>query len=163
MTNRDFHDPRARSNEPALGAHRRRSSLEIVDIMNAESASGGGAGARRSRFARAIDLIVAAFRPVSARLRRRRHVRPSGRPRCHRMPATFGVPPTMVTGWIAALSRAREERRGREDDVNAGWRPMDTAEVTNRDVVVESRRAVRRRMCVPHWARHRRSAPQPSC
>src|SRR5260370_746404 len=115
------------------------SSLEIVDIMNAEDARVAGVvQGQREQIARAIDLIVAAFKAggrlvyvgagTSGRL---------GVLDATECPPTFGVPPTMVTGVIAggypALVKSAE---GAEDDVNAGMAAMDTAEVTNRDVVV---------------------------
>ncbi len=92
----------------------------------------------RDRIAAAIELIVAAFRAAgrlvyvgagtSGRL---------GVLDATECPPTFGVPPTMVVGVIAggypALVKSAE---GAEDDVNAGGAAMDTAAVTNRDVVV---------------------------
>ena len=142
MTNRDFHDPRAtEQRNPRSERIDVASSLEIVDIMNAEDAGVAGVvQGQREQIARAIDLIVAAFKTggrlvyvgagTSGRL---------GVLDATECPPTFGVPPTMVTGVIAggygALVKSAE---GAEDDVNAGAAAMDPggAAVTNRDVVV---------------------------
>jgi len=140
MTNRDFHDPRAtEQRNPRSERIDVASSLEIVDIMNAEDARVAGVvQGQREQIARAIDLIVAAFKAggrlvyvgagTSGRL---------GVLDATECPPTFGVPPTMVTGVIAggypALVKSAE---GAEDDVNAGMVAMDTAQVTNRDVVL---------------------------
>ena len=142
MTNRDFHDPRAtEQRNPRSERIDVASSLEIVDIMNAEDARVAGVvQGQREQIARAIDLIVAAFKTggrlvyvgagTSGRL---------GVLDATECPPTFGVPPTMVTGVIAggygALVKSAE---GAEDDVNAGAAAMDPggAAVTNRDVVV---------------------------
>jgi len=140
MTNRDFHDPRAtEQRNPRSERIDVALSLEIVDIMNAEDARVAGVvQGQREQIARAIDLIVAAFKAggrlvyvgagTSGRL---------GVLDATECPPTFGVPPTMVTGVIAggypALVKSAE---GAEDDVNAGMVAMDTAQVTNRDVVV---------------------------
>jgi len=140
MTNRDFHDPRAtEQRNPRSERIDVASSLEIVDIMNAEDARVAGVvQGQREQIARAIDLIVGAFKAggrlvyvgagTSGRL---------GVLDATECPPTFGVPPTMVTGVIAggypALVKSAE---GAEDDVNAGMVAMDTAQVTNRDVVV---------------------------
>jgi len=142
MTNRDFHDPRAtEQRNPRSERIDVASSLEIVDIMNAEDARVAGVvQGQREQIARAIDLIVAAFKTggrlvyvgagTSGRL---------GVLDATECPPTFGVPPTMVGGVIAggygALVKSAE---GAEDDVNAGAAAMDPggAAVTNRDVVV---------------------------
>ena len=140
MTNRDFSDPRAtEQRNPRSERIDVASSLEIVDIMNAEDARVAGVvHEQRAQIAQAIDLIVAAFKAegrlvyagagTSGRL---------GVLDATECPPTFGVPPTMVTGVMAggygALVKSAE---GAEDDVNAGAAAMDTAGVTNRDVVV---------------------------
>jgi N-acetylmuramic acid 6-phosphate etherase len=140
MTNRDFSDPRAtEQRNPRTERIDVASSLEIVDLMNAEDARVAGiVHGERERIAAAIDLIVAAFHSggrliyvgagTSGRL---------GVLDATECPPTFGVPPTMVTGVIAggyaALVKSAE---GAEDDVNAGGAAMDTAGVTNHDVVV---------------------------
>jgi len=140
MTNGDFHDPRAtEQRNPRSERIDVAASLEIVDIMNGEDAHVAGVvHGQREQIARAIDLIVAAFKAggrlvyvgagTSGRL---------GVLDATECPPTFGVPPTMVTGVIAggygALVKSAE---GAEDDVNAGMAAMDTAQVTHRDVVV---------------------------
>src|SRR6058998_3762687 len=140
MTNRDFHDPRAtEQRNPRSERIDVASSLEIVDIMNAEDARVADVvHGQREQIAQAIDLIMAAFKAggrlvyvgagTSGRL---------GVLDATECPPTFGVPPTMVTGVIAggygALVKSAE---GAEDDVNAGMAAMDTAGVTKQDVVV---------------------------
>src|SRR6267142_2204276 len=64
MTNRDFHDPRAtEQRNPRSERIDVALSLEIVDIMNAEDARVAGVvQGQREKIARAIDLIVAAFK-----------------------------------------------------------------------------------------------------
>src|SRR5437773_10460210 len=140
MTNRDFHDPRAtEQRNPRSERIDVASSLEIVDIMNAEDAGVAGVvQGQREQIARAIDLVVAAFKAegrlvyVGAGTSGRLGVLDASE-----CPPTFSVPPTMVVGVIAggygALVKSAE---GAEDDVNAGMAAMDTASVTNRDVVV---------------------------
>src|SRR5437773_8710967 len=136
MTNRDFHDPRAtEQRNPRSERIDVASSLEIVDIMNAEDARVADVvHGQREQIAQAIDLIMAAFKAggrlvyvgagTSGRL---------GVLDATECPPTFGVPPTMVTGVIAggypALVKSAE---GAEDDVNAGGAAMDTAGGTNR-------------------------------
>ena len=140
MTNRDFSDPRAtEQRNPRSERIDVASSLEIVDIINAEDATiAGVVHAQRQHIARAIDLIVAAFQAggrlvyVGAGTSGRLGVLDASE-----CPPTFGVPPTMVVGVIAggygALVKSAE---GVEDDVNAGGAAMDTAGVTPQDVVV---------------------------
>src|SRR5712691_4343674 len=142
MTNRDFSDPLAtEQRNPRSQRIDVASSLEIVDIMNAEDASVAGVvRGQREQIARAIDLIVAAFKTSGGGRLVYVGAGTSGRlgvldaTEC---PPTFSVPPTMVTGVIAggygALVKSAE---GAEDDVNAGGAAMDAAAVTNRDVVV---------------------------
>src|SRR2546422_4446422 len=64
MTNRDFSDPRAtEQRNPRTERIDVASSLEIVDLMNAEDATiAKVVHGERERIAAAIDLIVAAFR-----------------------------------------------------------------------------------------------------
>ncbi len=140
MTNHDFSDPRAtEQRNPRSERIDAASSLAIVDIMNAEDASVAGVvSGQREQIARAIDLVVAAFKAegrlvyVGAGTSGRLGVLDASE-----CPPTFSVPPTMVVGVIAggygALVKSAE---GAEDDVNAGMAAMDTASVTNRDVVV---------------------------
>src|SRR6185436_6787229 len=63
MTNRDFSDPRpTEQRNPRTERIDVASSLEIVDLMNAEDATIAGAvRAVRGDLARAIDLVVEAF------------------------------------------------------------------------------------------------------
>src|SRR5437773_9473470 len=140
MTNRDFHDPRAtEQRNPRSERIDVASSLEIVDIMNAEDAGVAGVvQVQREQIARAVDLIVAAFK-VGGRLV---YVGAGTSGRlgvldATECPPTFGVPATLVTGVIAggygALVKSAE---GAEDDVNAGMAAMDTAGVTKQDVVL---------------------------
>jgi N-acetylmuramic acid 6-phosphate etherase len=148
MTNRDFHDSRAtEQRNPRSERIDVASSLEIVDIMNAEDASVAGVvHGQREQIARAIDLIVAAFKGGAGSGGRLIYVGAGTSGRlgvldATECPPTFSVPPTMVTGVIAggygALVKSAE---GAEDDVNAGAAAMDPAgggaAVTNRDVVV---------------------------
>src|SRR6266540_3237293 len=105
------------------------SSLEIVDLINAEDSTVAPAvHAVRQDVARAIDLVVDAFRRggrlvyvgagTSGRL---------GVLDATECPPTFGTLPQMVVGVIAggygALVKSVE---GAEDDVNAGAAAMDT-------------------------------------
>jgi N-acetylmuramic acid 6-phosphate etherase len=140
MTNRDFRDPRAtEQRNPRSERVDVASSLEIVDVMNAEDAGVPAAvHAQREPIAAGIDLIVNAFRTAgrlvyvgagtSGRL---------GVLDATECPPTFGTPPEMVVGVIAggygALVKSAE---GAENDVNRGAQDVDTAGVTNRDVVV---------------------------
>ena len=140
MTNRDFTDPRAtEQRNPRTARIDTASSLEIVDLMNAEDARVAGVvQGERERIAKAIDLVVEAFRAggrlvyVGAGTSGRLGVLDAAE-----CPPTFSVPSTLVVGVIAggygALVKSAE---GAEDDVNAGMAAMDTASVTNRDVVV---------------------------
>jgi N-acetylmuramic acid 6-phosphate etherase len=115
------------------------SSLEIVDLINAEDATVAPAiRAVRADVARAIDLILAAFRRggrlvyVGAGTSGRLGVLDASE-----CPPTFGTPPEMVVGMVAggygALVRSSE---GAEDDVNAGMEAMDQARVEPRDFVL---------------------------
>jgi N-acetylmuramic acid 6-phosphate etherase len=140
MTTSDFSDPRlTEQRNPRTERIDVASSLEIVDLMNAEDAGVAGAvHAERQRIAQAIDLVVAALQQggrlvyvgagTSGRL---------GVLDATECPPTFGTPPTMVVGVIAggygALVKSVE---GAEDDVNAGAAAMDSSVVTPREVVV---------------------------
>src|SRR6266850_503432 len=140
MTTSDFRDPRlTEQRNPRTERIDVASSLEIVDLMNAEDATVAGAvRGQREQMAEAIDLVVAALQQggrliyvgagTSGRL---------GVLDATECPPTFGTPPTMVVGVIAggygALVKTAE---GAEDDVNAGAAAMDSAAVTPRDVVV---------------------------
>lgn len=140
MTTPAHHDPRlTEQRNPRTEGIDLASSLEIVDLMNAEDRTVAEAVHReREAIARAIDLVVEGFRQggrllyvgagTSGRL---------GVLDATECPPTFGTPPEMVVGVIAggypALVKSVE---GSEDDVNAGAAAMDTAGVTGRDVVI---------------------------
>jgi len=140
MTTSDFRDPRlTEQRNPRTERIDVASSLEIVDLMNAEDAGVAAAvRGQREGIAAAIELVVAALQQggrlvyvgagTSGRL---------GVLDATECPPTFGTPPTLVVGVIAggygALVKSAE---GAEDDVNAGAAAMDTAVVTPRDVVV---------------------------
>jgi N-acetylmuramic acid 6-phosphate etherase len=115
------------------------SSLEIVDLMNAEDATVAPAvHAVREAIVRAIDLVVEAFRAggrliyVGAGTSGRLGVLDASE-----CPPTFGTPPEMVVGVIAggyaALVKSAE---GAEDDVNAGMAAMDNVRVAPADFVL---------------------------
>jgi N-acetylmuramic acid 6-phosphate etherase len=135
-----FHDPRfTEQRNPRTERIDVASTLEIVDLMNAEDATVAGAvGRERERIAQAIELVVAAFRRggrlvyVGAGTSGRLGVLDAAE-----CPPTFGTPPEMVVGVIAggygALVKSVE---GAEDDVNAAAAAMDTAAVSSADVVV---------------------------
>jgi N-acetylmuramic acid 6-phosphate etherase len=140
MANPDFRDPRpTEQRNPRSQRIDIASSLEIVDLMNAEDAAIAGiVHGEREKIGRAIDLLVTAFKTggrliyVGAGTSGRLGVLDAAE-----CPPTFGTPPSMVTGVIAggytALVKSAE---GAEDDVNAGAADIETAGVTNRDVVV---------------------------
>jgi N-acetylmuramic acid 6-phosphate etherase len=140
MTNRDFTDPRAtEQRNPRTERIDLASSLEIVDLMNAEDQIVPAAvRGERERIASAIELIVDAFRSggrllyIGAGTSGRLGVLDAAE-----CPPTFGTDPKMVVGVIAggygALVKSVE---GAEDDVNTGAAAIDTANVTKRDVVV---------------------------
>ncbi len=140
MSASDFQDPRlTEQRNPRTGRIDVASSLEIVDLINAEDALVAPAlRAVREHIARAIDLAVAAFARggrllyagagTSGRL---------GVLDASECPPTFGTPPGMVVGIIAggypALVKSVE---GAEDDVNAAAAAIDQAGVTAADFVL---------------------------
>src|SRR6266702_140098 len=140
MTAPDFQDPRlTEQRNPRTGRIDVASSLEIVDLINAEDALVAPAvRAERERIAHAIDLAVSAFERggrllyagagTSGRL---------GVLDASECPPTFGTPPEMVVGIIAggyeALVRSVE---GAEDDVNAAAAAIDKAGVGAKDFVL---------------------------
>ncbi len=140
MTTHDFSDPRATEQRNQRTQRiDTASSLEIVDLMNAEDATvATTVRGTREQIARAIDLVVEAFRSggrliyVGAGTSGRLGVLDAAE-----CPPTFSVPPTLVTGVIAggygALVKSVE---GAEDDINAGMAAVDTAGVTKRDVLM---------------------------
>jgi len=117
----------------------RRSTLEIVDILNAEDRKVAPAVAReRKRIARAVDIIVEGFRRrgrlfyVGAGTSGRLGVLDASE-----CPPTFSTPPSMVQGIIAggrrALVRAVE---GAEDSFEDGATALEKKRLKPRDVVV---------------------------
>ncbi len=124
---------------PRSEAIDRRSSLEIVRIINEEDRSVADAvRAEAAAIARAVDLAVASFRSggrlvyvgagTSGRL---------GVLDATEMPPTYGTDPETVQGVIAggleALVRSQE---GAEDHPGAGAAAMDEREVGPRDFVM---------------------------
>jgi N-acetylmuramic acid 6-phosphate etherase len=115
------------------------SSLELVDLINAEDATVAAAVARaHHEIARTIDLVEAAFLAGGRLL----YVGAGTSGRLGVLDAaecvpTFSAPPGMVVGIIAggapALLRPVE---GAEDDVNGGMAIMDANQVGPNDVVV---------------------------
>src|SRR6266699_2140882 len=140
MTLPDYRDPRlTEQRNPRTERIDVASTLEIVDLLNAEDATVAGAvRAVRAELARAIDLVVDALgrggrliyvgAGTSGRL---------GVLDASECPPTFGTPPEMVVGVIAggyaALVKSSE---GAEDDVNAGMEAMDQARVAAHDFVL---------------------------
>jgi len=140
MTTSDFRDPRlTEQRNPRTERIDVASTLEIVDLMNAEDATVAAAVHReRERIAQAIDLVVAALQHggrliyVGAGTSGRLGVLDAAE-----CPPTFGTPPSTVVGVIAGGAAALVKSvEGAEDDVNAGAAAMDTAAVTAQDVVV---------------------------
>ena len=135
-----FHDPRlTEQRNPHTARIDVASSLEIVDLLNAEDATIAAAvHAQREALARAIDLVVEAFRQggrlvyVGAGTSGRLGVLDAAE-----CPPTFGTPPALVVGLIAGGAAALlKSVEGAEDDVNAGSEAMDAARVSPADVVV---------------------------
>jgi len=140
MSTPDFHDPRlTEQRNPRTEAIDVASSLEIVDLMHAEDRLVPDAvHACRAEIARAIDLVVDAFRAggrlvyvgagTSGRL---------GVLDATECPPTFGTPPEMVVGIIAgglpALTRSQE---GAEDDTAAAVHDLNAHGVSAKDLVV---------------------------
>ncbi len=136
----DYHDPRlTEQRNPRTQRIDVAATLEIVDLLNAEDARVAPAvHAVRAELARAVDLVVEAFRRggrliyVGAGTSGRLGVLDASE-----CPPTFGTPPEMVVGVIAggyaALVKSSE---GAEDDVNAGMAAMDQAGVAAHDFVL---------------------------
>ena len=140
MANPDFRDPRpTEQRNPGTQRIDIASSLEIVDLMNAEDETVAGiVHGEREKVARAIDLLVTAFKTggrliyVGAGTSGRLGVLDAAE-----CPPTFGTAPSLVTGVIAGgYSALVKSAEGAEDDVNAGAADIQTSGVTNRDVVV---------------------------
>ena len=124
---------------PRSAAIDRLSSLELVDLVNAEDRTVAEAvGEERAAIARAIDLVVDAFRAggrliyVGAGTSGRLGVLDAAE-----MPPTFGSDPSMVVGILAgghqALVRAQE---GAEDDPEDGGAAVEGLEVGPDDFVL---------------------------
>lgn len=140
MTTPDFLDARLteRRNPRSIGIDV-ASSLEIVDLMNAEDTRVPVAVAQcRAQIATMIDHVVEAF----ARGGRLVYVGAGTSGRlgvldAAECPPTFGTQPEMVVGIIAggvaALTRSQE---GAEDDAQAGGDAVDAVNVNDRDVVL---------------------------
>src|SRR4029077_14372574 len=140
MTTPAFHDPRlTEQRNPRTQKIDVASSLEIVDLINAEDATVAAAGhAERANLARAIDLVLGAFQAggrllyVGAGTSGRLGVLDAAE-----CPPTFGSPPTQVVGIIAGGATALiKSAEGAEDDRQAGAAAMDTAGVDERDMVM---------------------------
>jgi N-acetylmuramic acid 6-phosphate etherase len=140
MTVPDYRDPRlTEQRNPRTERIDVASTLEIVDLLNAEDATVAGAvQAVRGELARAIDLVVDAFgrggrliyvgAGTSGRL---------GVLDASECPPTFGTPPEMVVGVIAGGYQALvKSSEGAEDDVNAGMAAIDQARVAPADFVL---------------------------
>jgi N-acetylmuramic acid 6-phosphate etherase len=135
-----YHDPRlTEQRNPRTARIDVASSLEIVDLLNAEDATIAPAvHAQREAMARAIDLVVDAFRQggrlvyVGAGTSGRLGVLDAAE-----CPPTFGTPAALVVGLVAGGAPALlKSVEGAEDDVNAGSEAMDAARVSPSDVVV---------------------------
>jgi len=117
----------------------RRSTLEIVEIINAEDAKVASAVRKESRrIARAVELVVESFRRggrlfyVGAGTSGRLGVLDASE-----CPPTFGVSPTMVQGIIAGGRRALvRSSEGAEDHAQAGAAAIDKRRIGPRDTVV---------------------------
>jgi N-acetylmuramic acid 6-phosphate etherase len=140
MPTPEFLDPRlTERRNPSTASIDTASALEIVDLMNAEDRMVPDAvGGAREELARAIDLVVDAFRAggrlvyVGAGTSGRLGVLDASE-----CPPTFGTAPELVVGIIAggrpALTRSQE---GVEDDTAAGAQAIDEVAVSARDVVM---------------------------
>jgi len=116
-----------------------RSSLEIVDIINAEDALVAQAvGKQRKVIAAAVDLITERF----ARGGRLFYVGAGTSGRlgvldASECPPTFGSPPSMVQGIIAGGRRALvRSAEGAEDHASDGRDAVNAKKISKRDTVV---------------------------
>jgi len=117
----------------------RRSTLEIVDIINSEDRKVAPAvGKERLRIAAAVDIIVSSFRRggrlfyVGAGTSGRLGVLDAAE-----CPPTFGTRPSMVQGIIAGGRRALVRSvEGAEDCAGDGAAAVDKKRVKSCDVVV---------------------------
>lgn len=140
MPLRDFIDPRlTEQRNPRSAGIDVASSLEIVDLMNAEDRTVPQVvHTRLGEIARVIDMVVDRFRLggrlvyVGAGTSGRLGVLDAAE-----CPPTFGTPPELVVGIIAggteALTRSKE---GAEDDEDAAREALKANRVNERDVVV---------------------------
>jgi N-acetylmuramic acid 6-phosphate etherase len=140
MSHPDFHDSRlTEQRNPRTTRIDVASSLEIVDLLNAEDRTVAAAvDGERVAIARAVDLVLDAFQIgggllyVGAGTSGRLGVLDAAE-----CPPTFGTPPELVRGMIAggpaAMFRSQE---GAEDDGAAARRAVDDAGVSSRDVVM---------------------------
>jgi N-acetylmuramic acid 6-phosphate etherase len=140
MSTPEYVDPRlTERRNPRTAAIDTASALEIVEMMNVEDRTVPDAvWAAREHIARAIELVVAAFRAggrlvyVGAGTSGRLGVLDASE-----CPPTFGTPQDLVIGVIAggqaALTRSQE---GVEDDTDAGARTVDGVGVSERDVLL---------------------------
>ena len=140
MTAADFRDSRLTEQRNSRTARIDvASSLEIVDLLNAEDALVAPAvRAERAAIAETIDLVVAAFRQggrlvyVGAGTSGRLGVLDASE-----CPPTFGTPPDLVTGIIAGGPRALVSSvEGAEDDASAGVAAVTAAGIGPRDFVL---------------------------
>src|SRR2546427_5687615 len=136
----DYRDPRlTEQRNPRTQRIDIASTLEIVDLLNAEDATVAGAvHAVRAALARALDLVVEAFRRggrlvyVGAGTSGRLGVLDASE-----CPPTFGTPPDLVVGVIAGGYQALvKSLEGAEDDVNAGAQAVENAGVGSKDFVL---------------------------
>ncbi len=117
----------------------RKSTLEIVSIINSEDARVAAAvGRQRLQIAHAVDLIVESFRSggrlfyVGAGTSGRLGVLDASE-----CPPTYGVPRMLVQGIIAGGRRALVRSiEGAEDDPAAGQCAIEKYRVGSRDTVV---------------------------
>jgi N-acetylmuramic acid 6-phosphate etherase len=117
----------------------RKSSIEILRVMNREDASVAQAVRRElPHIGRAVDAIVRAFESggrviyMGAGTSGRLAVLDASE-----CPPTFGTPPRMVTALIAGGSRALQHAvEGAEDSARNGAKDLRGARVTRKDVVV---------------------------
>ncbi|HXQ27881.1 MAG TPA: N-acetylmuramic acid 6-phosphate etherase [Gemmatimonadales bacterium] len=140
MSASDYRDPRlTEQRNPRTTGIDVASSLEIVDLLNAEDALVASAvRAERASIAQAIDLVVTALAQggrlvyvgagTSGRL---------GILDASECPPTFGTAPGLVSGIIAGGPGALVSSvEGAEDDANAGAGAVASAGVGPRDVVL---------------------------
>ncbi len=117
----------------------RRTTLEIVEVINSEDALIAPAvGREKENIAAAVELVVASLRKkgrlfyVGAGTSGRLGVLDASE-----CPPTFGVSPTMVQGIIAGGKRALvRSAEGAEDDKATGAKAIERKRIKSNDVVV---------------------------